>query len=169
MNREGLRCSCNVFPAQCFRVSRIPAGTLEGAELTGRILETRRELVRLHLDIDREQAPSGAYWFPWKPATGNMLYCMPETGTRAALYFGRADEGAGEVVRSVRENGDRCGELSDHNRRYITTDGSKRMYMEPSAMGLLNMEGKNAEIALGDSAVLGVRTPVRCRCWRKDR
>ena len=153
-----LRCSCSVFPAQCFRVSRIPAGTLEGAELTGRILETRRELVRLHLDIDREQAPSGAYWFPWKPATGNMLYCMPETGTRAALYFGRADEGAGEVVRSVRENGDRCGELSDHNRRYFTTDGSKRMYMEPSAMGLLNMEGKNAEIALGDSAVLGVKT-----------
>ena len=39
------------------------------------------------------------------------------------------------------------------------------MYMEPSAMGLLNMAGKNAEIALNDGAVLGVRTT----CWRKVR
>lgn len=156
--KGSLRCSCHVFPAQCFRVSRIPAGTLEGAVLTGRILETRRELVKMHLDIDREQDPQGAYWFPWKPAAGNLLYCMPETGTKAALYFGRADESTGEAIYNIRENGEQCGELADHNNRYFTTDGGKRMYMEPSVMGLLNMAGKNAEIALNDGAVLGVRT-----------
>ena len=138
-------------------MSRIPAGTLEGAVLTGRILETRRELVKMHLDIDREQDPQGAYWFPWKPAAGNLLYCMPETGTKAALYFGRADESTGEAIYNIRENGEQCGELADHNNRYFTTDGGKRMYMEPSVMGLLNMAGKNAEMALNDGAVMGVR------------
>ena len=75
--RGCLQCSCHVFPGHCFQVSRIPAGTLEGTVLTGRILETRKELVKMHLDIDREQTPQGAYWFPWKPVTGNLLYCMP--------------------------------------------------------------------------------------------
>ncbi len=159
--RGCLQCSCHVFPGHCFQVSRIPAGTLEGTVLTGRILETRKELVKMHLDIDREQTPQGAYWFPWKPVTGNLLYCMPETGTKAALYFGRSDESAGEVIYNIRENGEQCGELADHNNRYFTTDGGKRMYMEPSAMGLLNMAGKNAEIALNDGAVLGVRTTSR--------
>ncbi len=36
----------------------------------------------MHLGIDRAQDADSGYEFPWTPATGNLLYCMPEKGQR---------------------------------------------------------------------------------------
>lgn len=153
-----MKCDCMIFPKQCFKVEKIPAETLRSTVLTGRILETRQELVKMHLDIDKEQSASEAYEFPWKPITGNMLYCMPEVGTKAALYISRTEENTAAVIYNIRENGDECAELADYNNRYFTTDNQKRMYLKPSEMGLLNMKNQNAEIALKDGNVLDVKT-----------
>ncbi|MDE7044136.1 MAG: hypothetical protein K2O97_03810, partial [Acetatifactor sp.] len=103
--QNDLNCACLVFPGECFKAERIPADALRGAVITGKVLETKQEMVRLHLDIDSEQAAGTAYDFPWKPITGNMLYCMPEKGTKAALYFAEDDENSGAVIYNVRENG----------------------------------------------------------------
>ncbi|GFI03478.1 contractile injection system protein, VgrG/Pvc8 family [Lachnospiraceae bacterium 64-25] len=156
-----LSCTCRVFPAQCFTQKEIPAHTLEGAVLEGKVLSTGKELVRLHLDIDREQSFGGAYDFPWKPFTGNLFYSMPEPGTRAALYFGRACEESGEVIYNIRENGESCGELADYHDRFFTTENKKQMYLKPSEMGLLNREGNNAQIALKDDSLVQVRSEHR--------
>lgn len=83
---------------------------------------------------------------------------MPEEGTKAALYFGKADESTGTVIYNIRENGEECGEISDYNNRYFTTKDRKRMYLKPSEMGLLNMTGENAEIALKDASFLQMKT-----------
>ena len=156
-----LECVCHVFPGQCFGTERIPAESLRGVMLEGKVLETEGETVKLHLDMDRVQPVSGAYAFPWKPITGSLMYCMPETGTRAALYFPSAGEQGAAVVRSVRENGERCGETADYNDRYFTTDGGRRMYLKPSEMGFAGMPGRNAEVALKDGSVLDMRTVNR--------
>ncbi len=153
-----LKCTCRVFPKQCFQVKKLYADTLRGVVIEGEVLETRQEKVKLHLDIDQEQAVSEAYEFPWKPITGNLFYCMPEKGTRAALYFDKNDENGAGVIYNIRENGETCSELTDYNNRYFTTDHSKRMYLKPSEMGLLNMTGQNAEIALQDASLLKVKT-----------
>lgn len=153
-----LKCSALLFPGECFRTEKIPAKTLEGAVITGRILETRQEFVKVHLGIDRAQDADSAYEFPWTPATGNLLYCMPEKGTKAAVYFGSADEASGSVIYSVRENGLLCGELADPQNRYFTTDSQKRMHMEPAEMGLLSMTGSTAEISIEDGRGLGLQT-----------
>lgn len=153
-----LNCICRAFPKQCFAVERIPADTLKGAVLAGEIIATEQEMVKVHFDIDDEQPVETACDFPWKPITGNMLYCMPEKGTRAAAYIDKDQEDNIAVIYNIRENGETCAELADYNERYFTTDNSKRMYLKPSEMGLLNMDGKNAEIALKDSAVLQIKT-----------
>lgn len=153
-----LKCNCLIVPKQCFKVSKIPVKTLEGTVITGRILESRQEFVKLHLGIDRFQNPFEAYEFAWKPITGNMLYCMPEAGTKAALYFSQAEECSGEVIYNIRENGFFCSDLADCNNRYFTTKYQKRMYMQPSEMGLCNMVGRNAEIAIKDDSALGIIT-----------
>ena len=142
-------------------VERIPADTLQKAVLTGRVLETKQELVRLHLDMDREQDASKAYWFPWRPITGNLLYCMPEKGTKAGLYITGGEERTAEVVYSIRENGEECSELADANDRYLTTDHEKRMYLKPSEMGLANLAGNNAEVGIEDGKQLKVKTVNR--------
>ncbi len=153
-----LNCTCRAFPKQCFVMERIPADTLKGAALTGKIIAAKQEMVKLHLDIDEEQPIETACDFPWKPITGNMLYCMPEKGTRAAAYIDKYQEDNIAVIYNIRENGETCAEVADYNERYFTTDNSKRMYLKPSEMGLHNMDGENAEIALKDSAVLHIKT-----------
>lgn len=80
----------------------------------------------MHLDIDKEQSVEEVFDFPWKPVTGNLFYCMPEEGTKAALYFAKADEGTGEVIYNVRENGEECGELANYSNRYFTTENNNR-------------------------------------------
>lgn len=153
-----LNCTCQIFPKECFKAERIPADTLKGTVITGTILETGQEKVKLHLDIDKEQVKEEAYRFSWKPITGNLFYCMPETDTKAALYFDKNDENDAKVIYNVRTNGDECGELADYNDRYFTTDNSKRMYLKPSEIGLLNMTGQNAEIAIKDASFLNMKT-----------
>ena len=153
-----LNCTCKVFPKECFEAEKLPADTLRGTVITGTVLETGQEKVKLHLDIDKEQAKDEAYPFSWKPITGNLFYCMPETGTKAALYFDKNDEDDTRVIYSIRTNGEECGELADYNDRYFTTDDRKRMYLKPSEMGLLNMEEQNAEIAIKDASLLNMKT-----------
>lgn len=155
---SALSCTCRVFPQQCFKQEKIPAETLKGAVLTGKILETGQELVKMHLAIDKEQSPEKAFKFQWKPITGNLFYCMPEAGTKAALYFGGTCEDSASVIYNIRENGEECGELADHHNRYFITKNDKRMYLKPSEMGLLNMTGRNAEIALKDDSIVQVKT-----------
>lgn len=153
-----LHCNYRIFPRKCFNRERVPAYGLRGVSLTGKVIRTGREMVRLHLDIDREQEVSRAYDFPWKPITGNLFYCMPEEGTRAALYFGKEEEGSGAVILNIRENGEYCGETADYHDRYFTSRNHKRMYLKPSEMGLLNRTDQNAEIAFKDSASVQVQT-----------
>lgn len=157
--RENLfHCTCLVFPRRSFEVERIPADSLRGAVLTGTVLAAKQELLRLHLDIDKEQEAGTAYDFPWKPITGNLLYCMPEKGTKAALYFGGDGEDGATVIYNVRENGGRCGETADCNDRYFTTGHDKRMYLKPSEAGFINMAERNAEIALRDASSVQVKS-----------
>lgn len=153
-----LNCICRVFPEECFEAEKLPADTLKGTVITGTVLETGQEKVKLHLDIDKEQAAAEAYEFSWKPITGNLFYCMPEKGTKAALYFDKNDENDTRVIYNVRTNGDECGELADYHERYFTTDNRKRMYLKPTEMGLLNMTGENAKIAVKDAALLQMKT-----------
>ena len=153
-----LNCTCRVFPQECFEAGRIPADALRGTVITGTVLESGQEKVKLHLDIDREQAASEAYRFSWKPITGNLFYCMPEVGSKAALYFDKNDENNTKVIYNVRTNGDVCEELADYNDRYFTSDNGKRMYLKPAEIGLLNMTGQNAEMAIKDASLLHMRT-----------
>ena len=154
---NALECTCQAFPPKCFVQEKIPADTLKGAAINGKILETGQELVKMHLEIDREQSVAQAFPFPWRPITGNLFYSMPEPGTRAALYFGQASEESAAVIYNIRENGEVCAETGDYQNRYYTTEHHKRMYLKPSQMGLLNMEEENAEVAFQDDSLVHVR------------
>jgi len=157
-DRNGIETCISVYPKECFTADKMAADKLKGVVIAGEVLQTKGEVLRLHLDIDDKQDIETAYDYPWRPITGNMLYCMPEKGTKAALYFDRDNEENAKAIYNLRENGERCGELADYNNRYFTTDHGKRLYMKPAEMGLVHMEDRNAEIALADSSMLRVET-----------
>ena len=153
-----LNCTCLVFPKQCFEVELIPADALKSAVLTGKVLKTEQEKVKLHLEIDKEQEIDGAYKFPWKPITGNLFYSMSEEGSKAALYFSTDEERNAAVIYNIRENGEECGETADCINRYFTTQHEKRMYLKPSETGLVNLTDQNVEISLKDDSGLQVKS-----------
>jgi hypothetical protein len=93
-------------------------GNLKGRSLKGRVIDVRGERLRLHLDIDKEQDREKAFWFPYAPITGNVLYCMPEPETPAHLYFADGREECGQVTDCIRENGDTCGKTAAPDKRY---------------------------------------------------
>ncbi len=157
-DRSGIENCISVYPKKCFTADKIPAEKLKGVVIAGEVLQTKGEVLRLHLDIDEKQDVATAYDYPWRPITGNMLYCMPEMGTKVALYFDKDNEENAKAIYNLRENGEQCGDLSDYHNRYFTTDHGKRLYMKPSEMGLVHKDDQNAEIAISDGNMLRMET-----------
>lgn len=106
---------------------------LIGLSLEGNITRTDREIVNIKLDIDAGR-DAGAYPFSWTPESGNLMYCMPKLGTRAALYLPSSDTGEAVVVTSPRTNGDNCGEMVDPQMRAFTTEHGKKMHLFPETI-----------------------------------
>ena len=129
---------------------------ISGMTILGEVLSTERETVRLKLNIDEGWNPGGPYAYTWRPETGNMMYCMPQAGTRVSLYFPNYDEQAAMAVNCVRTNGSSCDRMSDPSRRSFVTEHGKEMNLYPREMSLLG--GANGSIRLADEEGVFVKT-----------
>ncbi len=74
---------------------------ITGLALAGSIIRTEEEKVYIRLDIDGEEGKA-MYPYPWSPATGNLLYCVAQAGTRAYLCFPDCREERAFVGNSMR-------------------------------------------------------------------
>ena len=77
-----------------------------GMSFVGSIVGTQGEQVEVAFDIDKTAAGGNRYGFA--PATGNLMYCMPQKGTKTALYIGNGDEAQGIATGCIRTNGSTC-------------------------------------------------------------
>lgn len=71
-----------------------------GLGLKGTVVETQKEQIKIALDVDGGKS-TGDYFYEWYPETGNGLYAVPEIGSRAVLYFPKADEREGFVIHCI--------------------------------------------------------------------
>ena len=77
-----------------------------GMSFVGSIVGTQGEQVEVAFDIDKSAAGGNRYGFA--PATGNLMYCMPQKGTKTSLYIGNGDEAQGIATGCIRTNGSTC-------------------------------------------------------------
>ena len=77
-----------------------------GMSFVGAIVGTQGEQVEVAFDIDQTAAGGNRYGFA--PATGNLMYCMPQKGTKTSLYIGNGDEARGIATGCIRTNGSTC-------------------------------------------------------------
>ncbi|MCR5439383.1 MAG: phage late control D family protein, partial [Selenomonas sp.] len=111
---------------------------VSGISLIGTVLATAGETVKLHLDIDREQDKATAYPYSWVPTSNNLMYLMPQVGTKAILYIPNHDEQNAEAIGCVRTNGgidSTCQPMADYQNRSLTTEHGKKLYLNPGDMG----------------------------------
>lgn len=120
---------------------RAPAFTynqdLRGAAVRGKVLKRRDEYLKLWLDMDGEQGEKDAFWFPYLPETGNLMYAMPEEGADAVLYFPDGKEKNGIVIHSLSGDGHE-EDKRNHNIKEMKTPSGKGIRIWP---GLIEVFG----------------------------
>ncbi|MFS0556143.1 hypothetical protein [Brevibacillus sp. 179-C9.3 HS] len=133
------------------RQERIHNSKLSGVSLEGKVLEVKGEQVKLHLDIDKEQPKEAACWVPFAPPTGNMMYCMPQVGTQASLYFPDVTGKQAMVLGSVRKNGDSCAKTGNPNIRYFGTEHGSELELSPTAINIVSGSKEPLKLTIDDN------------------
>ncbi len=119
------------------------------------MLSREEETLRLKLDIDRDhpdQNQGNEYPFPWRSATGNLMYLMPPKGSRVSLYFKNGDESSATAVNCIRQEGE--GAEKGYRKRSLRTEHQKELKLYPDRMGVISPE---AHVLLDDLEGLSVR------------
>ena len=105
-----------------------------GMSFVGAIVGTQGEQVEVAFDIDQTAAGGNRYGFA--PATGNLMYCMPQKGTKTALYIGNGDEAQGIATGCIRTNGSICEGTGSPEKKSFRSEHGKGMDLYPQSMGL---------------------------------
>ena len=100
----------------------------------GSIVGTQGEQVEVAFDIDKTAAGGNRYGFA--PATGNLMYCMPQKGTKTSLYIGNGDEAQGIATGCIRTNGSICEGTGSPEKKSFRSEHGKGMDLYPQSMGL---------------------------------
>ena len=137
-----------------FYSPRIYNSALAGVRIEGVIRKTEEESVYIQLDIDEEERAD----FPWiwAPETNNLSYCMPETGTRAALYLPTRDEKDGRVILATVHNSSN-ERYSDVQKREFTTIYHKKIGLYPDKLFAEGTDG-NVSIYMEDESGVNIKS-----------
>ena len=108
-----------------YTTNKIKNYNIIGRSIIGKVIKTEKQTVKVHLDIDTEQDVETAYPYIWAPDSGNLLYCMPQKGTKVALYFGDTDDVPAKLIHCIRTNGDNCPKFSNPQIKRFTTEHNK--------------------------------------------
>lgn len=132
---------------------------LKGAAIEGKVLAVQGEMVKLHLDIDKNQSEDEATWFYYAPITGNILYSMPLVGESAMLYFTNETTENPMVTSCVRKNRATCDRLYDTANRYFETEYGKVIEMLPDALNIKSGSEENLSIKFEDETGVTIKSP----------
>ncbi len=112
-----------------------------GLSLLGTVESCSNETVCLKLDIDKGNPEQTLYAWNWVPPTGNLMYMMPQAGTRVSLYFKGDQETSAVAVNCIRSG---CGcENSDYRDKGLITEHDMELRLYQGEMGLATKNGNN--------------------------
>ena len=123
----------------------------------GSVVGTQGEQVEVSFDIDKAAAGGNRYGFA--PATGNLMYCMPQKGTKTAFYIGNGDEAQGIATGCIRTNGSTCEGTGSPEKKSFRSDHGKGMDLYPQSMGLAG--GETGKITFGDETGTAIESSGR--------
>jgi hypothetical protein len=152
-----------LFPTSGLKQKPILNRQITGAALEGKVIDTAKDTVRVHLDIDKNQEKSKAWWFPYSSfytAEGNSgFYCMPQQGD-VQVYFPTGREEEGFVMNSVRKDKQSCAKIQNPDVKYFGTNHGKELMMSGGELSLTaknTKEGK-IQIKLNDDDGIEIRS-----------
>lgn len=132
---------------------------LRGISLEGEVLAVRGEEVQLRLEIDKDDGLAEPHWYPFAPPTGSAMYCLPQVGTKASLYYPDATGSGALIVGTVRKNGGKSAKTSDTNTRYFGTEHGSELKLAPNHVNLQKDPEGAMLISLNDETGIEITSP----------
>ena len=135
------------------KTRKIYNNKLVGLSLSGTILDTKNDIVKVNLEIDGSQDAGSAKWFPYSTVysseDGTGWYCMPEKGDAVRLYFPDNEEKNAYVISSVNLKSRDTEKRSDPSVKSIGTKYGKQLVMEPGAVNIIGGSGMMVKMTDG--------------------
>lgn len=135
------------------------------AALTGTVLSCHGNTVKVHLDIDSEQREEEAYPYEYFPISGNIMYSMPEKGSRVVLTVTEHFPGGGIVTDCLPGQAGK----RDHKKKTIRTGYGK--YLSLGARNIL-LGDENAGVlqraVIEDNREINIASPLPI-IWEADK
>ena len=123
------------------KISKIYNNKIVGMSLSGHILDTKNDVVKINLDIDGSQDEGAARWFPYSTVysspDGTGWYCMPEVGDVIRLYFPDNEEKNAYAISSTNLESSNSEKRSDPSVKSIGTKYGKEVVMKPGAVEII--------------------------------
>jgi len=132
---------------------------LRSISITGQVIDRKEDQLKLHLTIDEEQSIEEAFWFYWKPITGNLTYIMPELGTMVTLFFIDTEFSNAKSMFCLRTPQSlQCVDMKNYRQKGVRTHHRKRLLLYPEKMGYISETGNN-DFMLEDTSGANIITP----------
>ncbi len=119
---------------------RISNERISGMSLLGTVQGREGETVRLKLDIDERYPEQNLYAWKWVPATGNVMYMMPQKGTRVSLYFKGGEESGAVAVNCIRSGTGCAG--ADYRDKMLKTESGMQLRLCQCEMGVETLDNQ---------------------------
>lgn len=117
---------------------------LIGASLDAKILDVKRDTVKVHILVDGKQDIPTAKWFPYSTVysspDGTGWYCMPENGDTVRVYFPDEKEKNAFAISAVHKETSYGGRRSDPNVKCLSTKYGKHIILSPGAIEIKNSD-----------------------------
>lgn len=138
MQRGVLTYEYHLLSEAGIRQERLNIPSLSGTAIEGKVLEVKKDQVRLHLTIDETQKKEEATWFslatPYTAEGHSGFYSPPEEGDHVHLAFSTHREEAAVVRHSVRKGGDANPKTADPKTSYWGTPKGKDIKLDPQSV-----------------------------------
>ena len=144
------------------RSKRVYNERIRGLVISAEVVDVKAEdiFVKFSTDSGLEKK---RYKLEWLPVTGNVMYCMPEIGTKIKVYFGDMDESK-NVFAIECEN---MSKFPNEIKGIVTKDG-KTLHIKDNGVELkadnkVNISGKNLTFSSPDSLIMSARKKVKIK------
>lgn len=144
-----LHCICKLAVNNHYFTTVSYNPNLKNISLTGTVLKQKEESISIHLDIDEKQDADNAYFYPWSPEAGNMLYCMPEIGSRVNLLIPGEDEQKATAINCTQQSESLEKATKTPENRWFITKNEKTMSLKPSGINF-SSNGDQSSISIQD-------------------
>ncbi|MCL1935155.1 MAG: hypothetical protein FWF57_02090 [Defluviitaleaceae bacterium] len=131
----------------------VPNWNISGCSIFGKVLDTARDHIKIHLEIDAEQDISTAYWYPYATMYASSgetgWYCMPEIDDTVRLYHPENEEGRAMAINSLKPHDpnedveilDPQHRMVDPDVKYLRTVFGKEIKFRPDGIDVIAKDG----------------------------